>query len=47
MLDLAKPYAQSIVDSLNASPCHFHAVQHCKNQLKAAGFTEIREVDKW
>jgi aspartyl aminopeptidase len=47
LLQEAQPFAQKIVDGLNASPSHFHAVEYCKDQLKQAGFTQIRECDRW
>ena len=47
LLNEAIPYAKKIIEGLNASQSHFHAVNYCKSQLKLNGFTEIKETDKW
>jgi aspartyl aminopeptidase len=46
-LKQGQEYARKILAGLNASPSHFHAVNYCKAQLKEAGFTEIKETEKW
>jgi hypothetical protein len=33
LLDQGRIYARKIIDGLNASPSHFHAVNYCKKQL--------------
>ena len=47
LLDQGRIYARKIIDGLNASPSHFHAVNYCKKQLSQNGFTELKETDKW
>ena len=47
MLEESRAYARKIVDGLNASIDHFHAVNYCKSQLKDAGFVELKEIDAW
>ncbi len=47
LLDESREYARGIVECLNASPSHFHAVNYCKDRLREAGFIELREIDKW
>ena len=40
-------YATKILEGLNASPSHFHAVNYFKDQLASNGFTEIKETGSW
>ena len=40
-------FNQDLINFLNSSPTPFHAVQSMKDELSAAGFTELSEVDKW
>jgi len=47
LLDTGRAYAKRIIEGLNASPSHFHAVNYCKQQLKQNGFIEIKETQKW
>lgn len=47
LLQVGKAYALKIIDGLNASPSHFHAVNYCKAQLKDNGFIELKETEKW
>jgi aspartyl aminopeptidase len=44
LLDTGRAYASRIIEGLNASPSHFHAVNYCKQQLKDNGFIEIKET---
>jgi aspartyl aminopeptidase len=44
LLEEAQKYAQHVVDGLNQSVTQFHAVNHCKERLIKAGYTEIREM---
>ena len=30
LLEVGQAYSQKIIDGLNASPSHFHAVNYCK-----------------
>lgn len=46
-LDEAREYSKEILKGLTAGVSHFHAVLYMKNQLKANGFIELREVDKF
>ena len=36
-----------LLDFLEASPTAFHAVNNIRNQLKAVGYTELRESEIW
>ena len=47
LFEESRKYANTIVEGLNASPSHFHAVNFCKERLRQAGFSELREIDKW
>ena len=47
LLKEGRQYAEKILKGLTAGVSHFHAVQYMKDELKGAGFTEIREVDKF
>lgn len=47
LLDEGREYAKTIVEGLNASPSHFHAVNFCKQRLRDEGFIELKEIDKW
>ena len=47
LLTTGKNYASKIIDGLNASPSHFHAVNYCKQQLNQNGFVELKETEKW
>ena len=47
LLQVGKAYAQKIIEGLNNSPSHFHAVNYCKTQLKENGFIELKETEKW
>ena len=40
----AQQYANRFVNALNESITHFHAVNHCKEQLFVNGFTELKEM---
>ena len=44
LLQEAQVYAQQVVNALNESVTQFHAVNHCKERLAQAGYTEIREM---
>lgn len=44
LLEEAQKYSQHVVDGLNEAVTQFHAVNHCKERLTHAGYTEIREM---
>lgn len=44
LLEEAQTYAQQVVNALNESVTQFHAVNHCRERLTKAGYTEIREM---
>jgi aspartyl aminopeptidase len=47
ILEISKKFALEIVEALNASVTHFHAVDYMKNQLLSSGFKELNEKDSW
>jgi aspartyl aminopeptidase len=42
-----KVFAQELIDFIYDSPSAFHAVTNVKEDLKKAGFKELKEEDKW
>lgn len=40
-------YAQELIDFIYKSPTAFHAVDNVKESLKADGFIELKEEEKW
>ena len=44
LLTEGREYSERILKGLTAGVSHFHAVQYIKDELKANGFIEIREV---
>lgn len=42
-----KVFAQELIDFIYDSPSAFHAVANVKEDLKKAGFQELKEEDKW
>ena len=44
LLEEAQKYSQHVVNGLNEAVTQFHAVNHCKERLAHAGYTEIREM---
>jgi aspartyl aminopeptidase len=38
---------ERLIATIDASPTPFHAVVESRRQLEAAGYTELREVDRW
>jgi aspartyl aminopeptidase len=47
ILEISKKFALEIIDGLNASVTHFHAVDHMKRNLLNNGFNELNEKESW
>ena len=47
LLNEARTYTTGIMDALNKSKSHFHAVNFCADTLHANGFAELKETGKW
>ena len=47
IFEKGRDYAQEVVNALNEGVSPWHAVEHCKQQLKRAGFHELHENDEW
>lgn len=43
LLETSKKFAKEIVDGLNKSVTHFHAVDYCKRRLLENDFSELNE----
>lgn len=47
LIDISKKFALEIVDGLNESVTHFHAVDYMRRQLVKDGFNELLEKESW
>ena len=47
LIELSKKFALEIVEGLNESITHFHAVDYMKRKLLKDGFNELCEKESW